>query len=76
MSPQQPAKQPKARVTAQPQKLRPNIQLKAKNWILMGAGVVSIIAGYIFLSQGSITLAPILLVAGYCVLIPVAILVK
>ena len=71
----QPAK-PKAKVTAQAQKVRPNIQLTRKNWILMAAGVLTIIAGYVFLSKGSITIAPILLVAGYCVLIPISILVK
>jgi uncharacterized membrane protein HdeD (DUF308 family) len=69
----QPTK-PKAKVAAQ--KPRPNIQLKPKNWILMGAGVLTIIVGYLFLAKGSITVAPILLVAGYCVLIPVSILVK
>jgi uncharacterized membrane protein HdeD (DUF308 family) len=45
-----------------------------RNWQWLGAGVVTIIAGFIALSMGSITLAPLLLVAGYCVLIPVGIL--
>lgn len=57
-------------------KARPNIQFGTKNWILLGVGILTIIAGYLFLAKGSITIAPILLVAGYCVLIPVAILVK
>lgn len=47
-----------------------------KNWIILGAGLVSIILGFITLASGSITLAPILLVLGYCVLIPVGIMVK
>jgi uncharacterized membrane protein HdeD (DUF308 family) len=68
--------QPKAKTTAQAAKGRPNIQFKAKNWVLLGTGIVTIIAGYLLLAQGSITFAPILLVAGYCVIIPVAILVK
>ena len=46
-----------------------------RNWQWLGAGVVVIIAGFISLSMGSMTLAPILLVLGYCVLIPVGILV-
>ena len=52
------------------------------NWILFGAGVLTLILGYISLSIGpwnsfwSLTLAPILLVIGYCLLIPVAILYK
>jgi hypothetical protein len=45
-----------------------------RNWMWLGAGAVVITAGFITLSQGSITLAPILLVLGYCVLIPVGIL--
>ena len=35
-----------------------------------------IVVGYISLSAGSITLAPILLVMGYCVLIPISIIIK
>jgi hypothetical protein len=44
------------------------------NYILIGAALVAIILGYIFLGSGSITLAPILLVLGYCVLFPVGII--
>ena len=53
-----------------------------KNWTLALAGVASILLGYVFLrippAEGflSLTLAPVLLVAGYCVLIPLAILVR
>jgi len=45
-----------------------------RNWQWLIAGAVVIIAGFISLSMGSITLAPILLVLGYCVLIPIGIL--
>lgn len=45
-----------------------------RNWTWLGIGLLVIIVGYIALARGSITLAPILLVAGYCVLIPIAIL--
>lgn len=55
---------------------RPMIALGRKNYLIMGAGVLVIAAGFIFLSRGSITLAPILLVLGYCVVIPVGLLVK
>ena len=68
--------QPKARTAAQTAKGRPNIQFKTKNWVLLGTGIVTIIAGYLLLGQGSITFAPLLLVAGYCVIIPIAILIK
>jgi len=45
-----------------------------RNWTWLGIGLLIIIIGYIALARGSITLAPILLVVGYCVLIPIAIL--
>ncbi|MEP0828437.1 MAG: hypothetical protein AB1690_11850 [Candidatus Zixiibacteriota bacterium] len=46
-----------------------------KNYIIFGAGLLVIIFGYISLASGSITLAPILLILGYCVLIPVSIII-
>jgi hypothetical protein len=36
--------------------------------------VVTILLGYADLARGGMTIAPILLVAGYCVLVPIAIL--
>jgi uncharacterized membrane protein len=53
-----------------------------RNWRFFFLGLGVILIGYIFLSippaQGvfSLTLAPILLVVGYCVIIPVAILLR
>jgi hypothetical protein len=41
---------------------------------LFAAGIISIAVGYVLLAAGSITLAPILLVAGYCVFFPMGIL--
>ena len=69
--PQQPVK-PKA--AKKP--LRPQITLGRRNFLFLGIGVATIVAGFIALSTGSITLAPLLLVVGYCVLIPVGLLVK
>jgi hypothetical protein len=66
---QPPAPQPK-------KKERPQIALTKKNYIIMGVGLATIIAGFITLSGGSMTLAPLLLVVGYCVLIPIALLIK
>jgi hypothetical protein len=40
------------------------------NALLLGSAVVSLAAGYLLLAQGSTTLAPVLLVLGYCVLFP------
>ncbi len=47
-----------------------------KNYILFAIALVVIVAGFFSLSQGSISLAPVLLVVGYCVLVPWAILAK
>jgi len=53
-----------------------------KNWILAAAGLASILIGYVCLrippAEGflSLTLAPVLLVIGYCILIPLAILAR
>ncbi len=52
----------------------PKLPLERENWMVIGAGLVVIVAGFIALAHGSITLAPFLLVTGYCVLIPVGIL--
>ncbi len=52
-----------------------------RNWTLFLLGLGVIVLGYLFLRvppvEGffSLTLAPILLVIGYCVLIPIAILI-
>ena len=45
-----------------------------RNLIVIAAGLVLIALGFWSLSAGSITLAPILLVAGYCVVIPVGLM--
>jgi hypothetical protein len=43
------------------------------NWILMGSGVAAAILGFVLLSQGDTRLAPLLLVVGYCGLVPLGI---
>ena len=53
-----------------------------KNYQLFGLGVTMIVFGYILMYTGetssfqSIVLSPIILVAGYCVVIPVSIMIK
>lgn len=47
-----------------------------KNLLWFGIALLVIVVGYLLLGYGSTTLAPILLVLGYCVLIPVAILIN
>ncbi len=46
------------------------------NWILFAVGIAVIGLGFYSLWRGSITLAPILLVTGYCVLVPLALLLR
>jgi len=44
--------------------------------LLLGLAVAVLAAGFLALSRGSITLAPVLLVLGYCGLIPISLLVR
>jgi hypothetical protein len=46
-----------------------------RNYYLFLLGLVVIVVGFITLRMGSITLAPILLVLGYCVIIPLSIII-
>lgn len=50
------------------------LKFTTTNALLGAAGAVSLTLGYWMLSQGSITAAPLLLVLGYLVLIPMAII--
>jgi hypothetical protein len=74
----------KANVT-KPKSLRNRMQLPEvdlgfrwgpANSVLLLAGVALLVAGYLSLSRGSITMAPVLLVTGYCVFIPASLLVR
>jgi len=53
-----------------------------KNYIIFGIGILMIIIGYFFLAQGpadsflSLSVAPVFLVVGYCILIPLSILYR
>lgn len=44
------------------------------NYVLMAVAMAVILGGFVALARGSITLAPILLVLGYLVLVPIALL--
>jgi len=54
--------------------------MTSKNYIFIGIGIALIILGYIFMSENSVsgflptTVAPILLILGYCVVVPLGIL--
>jgi hypothetical protein len=51
------------------------LRLSTLNWALLGVAAAVIAAGYVSLAAGSTTLAPLLLVVGYCVLVPLGIFV-
>jgi hypothetical protein len=53
-----------------------DIWLSSFNIRLLVLSLVVIVAGFVFLSRGSVTLAPILLVLGYCVMVPFAIVYR
>ena len=49
--------------------------MQAVNWALLFAGVVAVLFGYFLLDRGSVTAAPLLLAAGYLLLIPASLMV-
>ena len=63
-------------------KSKPTIPFTRENYIIFIIGILVIILGYIFLAQGpadsfwSLTLAPILLVLSYCIIIPISIVYR
>ena len=58
------------------------LPLAKENYIIIGVGLLVIIAGYVAMLQDSVegamplNVAPVLLVLGYCVIIPVGILFR
>jgi hypothetical protein len=51
-----------------------DISSRSRRLAWWGLALVTILAGYADLARGGETIAPILLVVGYCVLVPLAIL--
>ncbi len=72
----QPQKQQRRRPGRSVSRTDNSVPFTRKNYLLFAAGIAVILLGFLTLSQNSITLAPILLVTGYCVLIPLAIALK
>jgi hypothetical protein len=50
------------------------VRFSPRNWILLLAGLAAIVAGYVALAGGSTVAAPLLLVLGFVVLIPLGII--
>jgi hypothetical protein len=69
-------KRPRKQSAAAAERRRPrrgSVILGTRNVLLLVAGIVVILAGYLLLRTGSITAAPLLLVVGYCVMVPLSI---
>jgi amino acid transporter len=47
---------------------------KSKTWLWWALAIATLVLGFADLARGGETIAPILLVIGYCVLVPIAIL--
>jgi len=47
-----------------------------RTWLLRWLAALALLAGYLDLFAGGLTLAPMLLVVGYLVLVPVALLAR
>jgi len=47
---------------------------KRRTYMWWGLAALALVLGYVDLIRGGITVAPILLTIGYCVLVPIAIL--
>lgn len=62
--------------------LKANKLYGTRNYLFLGIALATLVAGYVFLGvkpkDGFLTMyaAPILLVVGYCVLIPIALFLK
>ena len=69
-------------VVTRPRSLRKPVEVDLGfNWglpnnLALGLGLIALVMGYLALSKGSTTLAPVLLVTGYCVLIPASLLLR
>lgn len=46
------------------------------NYLLFAIGLLDIVIGWFLLRGGHITIAPIMLIVGYCVIIPLAIMFR
>ena len=68
------AKKPLAGDREQPR--HGTLVLRRPNVLLLVAGMIVILLGYFLLSRGSISAAPILLVVGYCVIVPISIVLR
>ena len=71
-----------AKVVSRKKSAPESLPFTATNFKILGLGLLTIVLGYVALSQSPwdgtmpLVVAPILLVAGYCVIIPLGILYR
>jgi hypothetical protein len=46
------------------------LHFRGRNYVLLGSAMAAVGVGYLLLAGGDTTIAPMLLVLGYCVLFP------
>ncbi len=51
-----------------------SLAMGSRNVLMLFVGIIIIVIGYFLLGRGSITAAPLLLVLGYCVVVPLSII--
>jgi hypothetical protein len=60
--------------SASPADTEGSLRFTPRNLALLGAGLAAIVLGYVLLGAANNTIAPLLLVLGYAVLIPLGII--
>lgn len=61
------------RAAAPAQEAESSLRFSVRNYVLLAAGLLAIVLGYVLLGAGDTVAAPLLLVLGYAVLIPLGI---
>jgi uncharacterized membrane protein HdeD (DUF308 family) len=51
-----------------------SLRFSLANWLLLAAGLLVIVVGFVVLAQGSTVAAPLLLMLGFLLLIPLGII--
>jgi hypothetical protein len=64
----------RSRRPAPPVESHASLKFSAINAVLLALGLAAVVLGYVLLAGGSVTAAPLLLVLGYAVLLPLAII--
>jgi hypothetical protein len=69
-----PTPAPRRAAAAEPVDAESTLRFSALNLAFLAAGLVAIVAGFVLLGGGSTVAAPLLLVLGYAVLVPLGII--